>query len=96
MIEVERTNRFKKEFELMIKRGNDPQKFKTLFELLITNVSKGIEHHLLLPKKYCLHKLSGKYNNTWECHIAPDWLLVYYLDDRVLRLERTGSHSDIF
>ncbi|CEO17803.1 mRNA interferase YafQ [Rickettsia monacensis] len=34
--------------------------------------------------------------NIWDCHIEPDWLLLYYLDDEVLRLERTGTHSDLF
>jgi len=96
MIEVERTNCFKKEFKLMLKRGKNPQKFKALIDLLVDNANKGIEHHLLLPEKYCLHKLLGKHNNSWECHIEPDWLLIYYLDDKVLRFERTGTHSDIF
>ncbi len=57
---------------------------------------KGIEPRLLLPEKYSLHKLSGKYKNYWECHIEPDWLLIFYLDNEVLRLERTGTHSDLF
>ncbi len=45
MIEVERTKRFKKEFDLMLKRGKNAQKFKVLFDLLIDNINKGIEHH---------------------------------------------------
>ena len=96
MIDVQRTKRFKKEFDLMLKRGKNEQKFKILFDLLMDNVNKDIKHHLLLPDKYSLHKLSGRYNGYWECHIEPNWLLVYYLDGEVLRLERTGTHSDIF
>lgn len=49
----------------------------------------------LLPTKYCLHKIVNM-NNIWNCHIEPDWILLYYLNDEVLRLERTGTHSDIF
>nr|CDI29897.1 mRNA interferase YafQ [Rickettsia monacensis IrR/Munich] len=42
-----------------------------------------------------LHKIINM-ENIWDCHIEPDWLLLYYLDDEVLRLERTGTHSDLF
>ena len=55
-----------------------------------------IPHNELLPKKYRLHKLSGQFQNLWECHIESDWLLIFYLDDKMLKLERTGTHSDIF
>ena len=96
MIKTVSTNRYEKELKLMIKRGKDLNKLDYLLEILEANINKGIEHHLLLPEKYCLHKLIGKYKGYWECHIEPDWLLVYYLDDEVLRLERTGTHNDIF
>ena len=96
MIKTVATNRYEKELKLMIKRGRDLNKLDQLLEVLEANINKGIEHHLLLPEKYCLHKLIGKYKGYWECHIEPDWLLVYYLDDEVLRLERTGTHNDIF
>jgi len=96
MIKTVATNRYEKELKLMIKRGKDLNKLDQLLEVLEANIDKKIEHHLLLPEKYCLHKLIGKYKGYWECHIEPDWLLVYYLDDEVLRLERTGTHNDIF
>ncbi len=96
MIKTVATNRYEKELKLMIKRGKDLNKLDYLLEILEANINKGIEHHSLLPEKYCLHKLIGKYKGYWECHIEPDWLLVYYLDDEVLRLERTGTHNDIF
>lgn len=96
MIKTVATNRYEKELKLMIKRGKDLDKLDYLLEILEANINKGIEHHLLLPEKYCLHKLIGKYKGYWECHIEPDWLLVYYLDNEVLRLERTGTHNDIF
>lgn len=51
-----------------------------------------------LPAKNNIHKLSGKYNNYWECHIAPDWLLVYsyHHDELILELIAIGSHSELF
>jgi mRNA interferase YafQ len=96
MIKTVATNRYEKELKLMIKRGKDLNKLDYLLEILEANINKKIEHHLLLPEKYFLHKLIGKYKGYWECHIEPDWLLVYYLDNEVLRLERTGTHNDIF
>jgi mRNA interferase YafQ len=95
MIKTVATNRYEKELKLMIKRGKDLNKLDYLLEILEANINKGIEHHLLLTEKYSLHKLIGKYKGYWECHIEPDWLLVYYLDNEVLRLERTGTHNDI-
>lgn len=96
MLELTKTNIYKKELKLMLKRGQDGQKMFDIITMILDNANQGVEHHLLLPEKYSLHKLIGKYKGYWECHIEPDWLLVYYLDDEVLRLERTGTHNDIF
>ena len=95
MIAIEQTKRFKKEFDLMLKRGKDPKKFKAFFDLLLHNVNKGFKYNCL-PSNYRLHKLSGQYDGCWEAHIEPDWLLIYYLDNEVLRLQHTGTHSDLF
>ena len=96
MYEILETNLYRKEIKLMIKRGKSTKKIYEVVKTLVDNANNCIEHHLLLPTKYKLHKLSGQYNKYWECHIEPDWLLFYYIDDKVLRLERTGTHSDIF
>lgn len=96
MLELTKTNLYKKELKLMLRRGKDGQKIFDTLTMILDNATKGIEHHLLLPQKYSLHKLSGEYKGYWECHIESDWLLVYYLDSEVLRLERTGTHNDIF
>jgi mRNA interferase YafQ len=90
------TNKYKKELKSMLKRGKDRNKLENLLNLLENNINKGISPYSLLPAKYSLHRLSGKYKNCWECHIDPDWLLIYYLDDEVLKLENTGTHSDLF
>lgn len=49
-----------------------------------------------LPEKYCDHKLSGDWNGFRECHIKPNWLLIYQKPERLLVLVRTGSHSELF
>ena len=68
------------------------------------NISKLIEVITILsngetlPKEYLEHPLKGNYNNCLECHIDPDWLLIYKIDNElmILSLRRTGSHSDLF
>lgn len=49
-----------------------------------------------LPSRYKTHKLVGNFNDRWECHIEPDWLLIYVLNNDELVIERTGSHADLF
>lgn len=91
------TNLFKKELKAAIKRGKDSTKLSIILDLLISNFNEGKEHYSLLPAQYKLHKLKNqKSNNIWECHIEPDWLLIFYLDNERITLERTGTHSDIF
>lgn len=95
MIKQTATKRFEKELSLMCKRGKKIEKLIKLTDCLVTNINDGVEHHLLLPPRYSLHKVVNSFN-IWDCRIEPDWLLLYYLDEEVLRLERTGTHSDIF
>ena len=87
---VDTTRRFDKALKKCIKRGLDMSEFKECIKILSENGS--------LPVKYRPHKLSGKFNGAWECHIEPDWLLVWKQNDTqlVLLLIDTGSHSDIF
>ena len=49
-----------------------------------------------LPTSARPHKLVGKYTGTWECHIEPDWLLIYEYEEDNLLLRRTGTHADLF
>jgi mRNA interferase YafQ len=49
-----------------------------------------------LPSAYHPHRLSGDWSGVWECHIEPDWLLVYVAPDREVLLIRTGNHADLF
>ncbi|MBS7411118.1 MAG: type II toxin-antitoxin system YafQ family toxin [Candidatus Limisoma sp.] len=90
MYEIEYTTQFRRSFKKCIKRGLDPNVFKQAISIL---QSSGV-----LPTKYKPHKLSGKYAGFWECHLQPDWLLIWLQDDKrlVLQLIDTGSHSDLF
>ena len=84
------TSRFKKEYKLLMKRGEDIQALDNVIRLLAAGVN--------LPPEYHDHVLSGRYAGLHECHVRPDLLLIYDLDDGVLVLTlfRTGSHSDLF
>ena len=84
------TNQFKKDLKLAKKQGKDTEK---LFEV-IEKLANGEP----LAEKYHDHGLTGNYRGCRECHIQPDWLLVYeVLDDiLVLMLYRVGSHSELF
>lgn len=88
--EVKFTTQFKKDLKLAKKQNKDIEKLFKVIELL-ANGEK-------LDFKYKDHDLSGNYKGTRECHIEPDWLLVYeYQNDvLVLMLYRLGSHSELF
>jgi len=88
--EIKWTTRFKKDYKMMIKQGVDIQ----LLDDVITKLALGED----LPSKHKDHSLIGNYANARECHIKPNWLLIYrvYKDILVLALVRTGSHQKLF
>lgn len=90
MYNISFSNKFKKDFKLCKKRGCDISKLEEVIAIL-QKTGK-------LPTKYKPHKLSGNYANCWECHIKPDWLLIWLQDDNELTLlfTNTGTHSDLF
>lgn len=87
---VKVTTQFKKDYKLALKRHLNVK----LLEDVIAVLAMGEA----LPKKYKDHDLSGDWIGHRECHIQPDWLLVYRIEDNVLvlTLSRTGTHSDLF
>ena len=89
---VQYTSRFKKEFKKILKQGKD----ENLFLEVLSVIANGKE----LDEKYKNHKLINEktFKECYECHIQPDWLLVYKMRDNelVLLLFATGSHSDLF
>ncbi len=88
--EVKFTNQFKKDLKLAKKQGKDTDKLFEAIEMLANDEA--------LPAKYRDHDLTGDYKGCRECHIEPDWLLVYEIVDDVLvlMLYRVGSHSELF
>ncbi len=84
------SSRFKKSYKLCKRRGLNISNFEEVVRLLAETGS--------LPEKYRPHILSGKFAGIWECHIEPDWLLLWEQNDRelILLLLDTGTHSDIF
>ena len=90
MLEPIRKNRFKKDVELLKKRGRNMKKLRDVMGRLIVGKQ--------LDKKYLPHKLLGEYSSCIECHIEPDWLLVYIIDNNqnTITFVRTGTHSDLF
>ena len=82
------STQFKKDYKRIKKQDKDLQKLKIIIDLL-TNGQP-------LEEKYRDHQLSGKWKGHRDCHIEPDWILVYRLTTDSLFLERMGSHSDLF
>lgn len=90
MLEICRSSQFKKDLKKIIKQGKELEKL----EKIVTSLQKLKP----LPEKNCDHFLSGIWLGYRECHISPDWLLIYKVEQtlKLLRLARTGSHASLF
>ena len=90
MYKIFPSSKFKKDLKIILKRGYDA----SLLAQIVTELSLGNK----LDEKYQDHPLKGNYIGCRECHITPDWLLIYKLqdDELILYLTRTGTHSDLF
>ena len=88
MLNVIYSGQFKKDYKKCIKRGLDMDLLKKVVAIL--SIPKP------LPPKNRDHFLTGNYSGRKECHIGPDWLLIYEIDGDDLYLDRTGTHSDLF
>ncbi|MEG2137843.1 MAG: type II toxin-antitoxin system YafQ family toxin [Oscillospiraceae bacterium] len=90
MLKVRYQARFKKDYKLMLRRGFRAELLEKLIGLLVTGKP--------LPPHYRDHALSGTYGSHRECHITPDWLLIYKVESEILTLTctRTGTHADLF
>ena len=90
MWQLKTTGQFRKDYKRLKKRGYDLN--------LLENVIQTLLEEKLLPQKYRDHSLTGNYIGFRECHILPDWLLIYAIkrDKLVLTASRTGTHSDLF
>ena len=88
MLEINYTTQFKKDFKRIKKQHKDFSILQFVIEELVNKK--------LLDEKYKNHPLIGNWKHHSECHLEPDWLLIYRISDNQLFLERTGSHSDLF
>ena len=90
MLKVRYSSKFKRDFKIIVKRGYDISLFQKVLSLL--------REEKTLPEKYNDHALKGDFSGHRECHITPDWLLIYKKESDMitLSLTRTGSHSDLF
>lgn len=79
---------FQRDVKLAKKRGKDMLKLRAVIVLLVEGTA--------LPSRYQDHPLAGEWKSFRDCHIEPDWLLIYKIDGDDLRLVRTGTHSDLF
>lgn len=82
------TKRFEKDLKLMIKRGCNIESIKTIIRSLIAEIPPERRHRD--------HLLIGNFKDRRECHVEPDWLLIYRIDGEKIIFERTGTHSDLF
>ena len=84
------SNRFKKDIKLAVKRGKDLEKLSAVVEMLCEGGP--------LPKQYKDHPLAGTYSGFRDCHIEPDWVMIYRIENSQLQLvlARTGTHADLF
>lgn len=87
-MKLRQTSQFKKDIRKQIKKGKDPEKLTSLIRMLMTDDP--------IPQKYKDHPLLGDWVGRSDCHIEPDWILIYKKIDEELLFERTGSHSELF
>ena len=88
MLEVRATTRFKKEVKKAARQQKDMRKLGEVVDLLQAGEP--------LPQRNLDHALTGNYVGHRECHLSPDWLLIYKIEGSMLILVRTGSHSELF
>jgi mRNA interferase YafQ len=88
MREIIRTAAFKREVKKMQRQGQDMRLLVQVFDLLAQDAR--------LPERFLDHPLKGKWRGCRELHIAPDWLLVYHIENDTVFLDRTGSHAELF
>mgnify|MGYP000186433073 FL=1 len=88
MLDVRYSTKFKKDFKMCAKRNYKLDLLQQVIDILRIPDT--------LPPKNADHNLVGNYANYRECHITPDWLLIYHVDGNELLLYRTGTHADLF
>jgi mRNA interferase YafQ len=88
MKKVSQTTQFSRDVKRMRKRGKDLGRLQEVVRLLAAGMA--------LPARHRDHPLVGQWAPSRDCHVEPDWILIYTSDSESLRLERTGTHTDLF
>lgn len=88
MLRIDQSNGFKRDMKRALKRGKLPEKLFAVVDMLCVGQP--------LPVRYRDHVLKGNWKEHRECHLEPDWLLIYRVADDCLYLVATGTHSDLF
>ncbi len=88
MRRIAQRKQFRGDVKRQKRRGRDIEELIAVVELLAEQGA--------LPAAYRPHQLTAEWNGVWECHIEPDWLLIYTMTDQEVQLIRTGSHADLF
>ena len=88
MKDIRTTNRFLRDLKLARKRGKDLRRIEKIIDTLA--------HEQPLAARHRPHRLQGVMRGLWECHVEPDWLLIWGDDDEAVTLIRTGTHADLF
>ena len=88
MKQLQQTTKFEKDLARMKRRGVDLHILQQVVLTLLRDEPLSVKHRD--------HALSGKWDAHRECHLSPDWLLIYRATSDFVRLERTGTHSDLF
>jgi mRNA interferase YafQ len=89
MREIVLTSSFKQDYKRLRRSGQYAM-------LQLQTLTEQLANDGILPEKYRDHALTGNWNNHRECHVKPDWLLIYQINEVELILVRSGSHSDLF
>ncbi|MBF0506349.1 MAG: type II toxin-antitoxin system YafQ family toxin [Nitrospirae bacterium] len=88
VLKVQRTTKFKKDYKRMQKSDKDMEKFR--------EIMRKLQNEEALDPKHNDHPLTGEFKDSRDCHIEPDWVLIYRVAGDTICFERTGSHSDLF
>lgn len=88
MLELITTRQFERDLKTLKKRSKKLDKLWLIVELLL--------NEQLLTPRHKPHPLVGNWRPCWECHVEPDWLLIWLVEDNELTLTRSGTHSDLF
>ena len=88
MKSIRREGKFRKDLKRVTKRGYDLPRLYTILQMLADDEP--------LPPAARLHRLTGKWQGYWECHVRPNWLLIYRITETEVILARTGTHPDLF